>query len=216
MRSAVLLASAAVANAQSPVPVDEEPHHHLVLKNDWVEVMHVTVPPGERTLYHTHSHDRGAINLTTGAITQQDLGGEEGKPQPTKPGAFWMGSLDTPHSHRVHNVGAGPFEVLDVEFLQRPKDLSSKPAAEVASENPSARAYNWTLAPGASTAQHKHVRPYLIVAVTPMQLKMTAPDGQSFTHEVKAGDFHWVDAEVSHTLTNESTTPGQIIEMELK
>ena len=216
MRSAVLLASAAVANAQSPVPVDEEPHHHVVLKNEWVEVMHVTVPPGERTLYHTHSHDRGAIDLTPGAITQQDLGGEEGQPQATKPGEFWLGTLNAPHTHRVHNVGAGAFEVLDVEFLQRPKDVSSKLAAEVARENPSARAYNWTLAPGASTAQHKHVRPYLIVAVTPMLLKMTAPDGQSLTHEVKAGDFHWVEAEVTHTLTNESAAPGQIVEIELK
>ena len=95
MRGAVLLASAAVANAQSPVPVDEEPHHHVVLKNEWVEVMRVTVPPGERTLYHTHSHDRGAIDLTAGAITQQDVGGDESQPQPTKPGAVWLGALDT-------------------------------------------------------------------------------------------------------------------------
>ena len=49
-----------------------------------------------------------------------------------------------------------------------------------------------------------------------MKLKMTAPDGQALTHEIKAGDFHWVDVEVTHTLTNDGTTPGEIVEFELK
>jgi hypothetical protein len=40
---------------------------------------------------------------------------------------------------------------------------------------------------------HTHKRPYLIVAATPLNLKMTAPDGQSFTEKLKPGDFHWVD-----------------------
>jgi mannose-6-phosphate isomerase-like protein (cupin superfamily) len=49
-----------------------------------------------------------------------------------------------------------------------------------------------------------------------MQLKMTAPDGQSRAETVKAGDFHWVDAQVTHTLSNEGTTAGTIVELELK
>jgi mannose-6-phosphate isomerase-like protein (cupin superfamily) len=63
---------------------------------------------------------------------------------------------------------------------------------------------------------HTHTRPYLLVAITKMPLKMTAPDGQFASHEVQAGDFHWVDAKVRHSLTNEGATPGQIIEIELK
>jgi len=47
-------------------------------------------------------------------------------------------------------------------------------------------------------------------------LKMTDPEGKSFTHEVKAGDVHWVDAKVTHSLANEGTTVGQIVEIELK
>jgi hypothetical protein len=63
---------------------------------------------------------------------------------------------------------------------------------------------------------HTHERPYLIVAVTPMHLKMTAVDGRSLTEQVKPGDFHWVDSKVTHTLTNDGATEGQIIEIELK
>jgi mannose-6-phosphate isomerase-like protein (cupin superfamily) len=56
----------------------------------------------------------------------------------------------------------------------------------------------------------------VIVAATPLQLKMTAPDGRSSTEHVKAGDFHWVDSTVTHTLTNEDAVEGQIVEIELK
>ena len=63
---------------------------------------------------------------------------------------------------------------------------------------------------------HTHERPYLIVAATSMHLKMTAPDGKSFADRVRPGDFHWADSKVTHTLTNEGTAEGQIVEIELK
>jgi len=72
------------------------------------------------------------------------------------------------------------------------------------------------LAPGATSAMHIHVRPYLIVATTGFTLKMNSPDGQSFTHELKRGDFHWVDTKVTHTLANAGASEGQIVEVELK
>ena len=216
--SSLLLALVGITMAQDkPIPVDQEPHHKLVLKNDLVEVMHVTLSPGERTLYHTHSYDRAAVELSTCSITQQPFGGAEGPPSPTQPGDLSMSpQINGGYSHRVHNVDSAIFEVLDVEFLRRPEKPADTPAGPVAAENPSARAYRWNLAPGAKTAEHTHSRPYLIVAATPMQLKMTAPDGQPATHSVKAGDFHWVDAPVTHVLANDGATAGTIVEMELK
>ena len=212
----LLFASAAVAQ-QTPVPVEQEPHHHVVLQNDFVLVMRVTVPPGESTLYHTHSHDRASVGLSESTITQQKSGEAEGPRQTIKPGTVSASTLgDAPYTHRVNNVGSGPFDVIDVEFLQRPQQPSSHAAPEVAAENPSARVYRWILVPGAVSSMHTHERPYLIVAATTMMLKMTSPDGKSFTHEVKAGDFHWVDSRVTHTLANEGTTEGQIVEIELK
>jgi len=212
----LLLVGASVAQEQ-PIPVDQEPHHKVVLKNDFVVVMHVTLAPGERTLYHTHSHDRAAVELSTSSISQQKVGEAEGPAGHTQPGDVSASTLPSGgYSHRVHNTGSGVFEVLDVEFLQRPEAPSEDTAGPVVGENPSARAYRWSLAPGAKTPQHTHHRPYLIVAVTPMKLKMAAPDGQSVTHDVKAGDFHWVDVEVTHVLSNDGTAAGEIVEFELK
>ena len=89
-------------------------------------------------------------------------------------------------------------------------------AGPVAIENPSVRVYKWAIAPGTATAMHTHTRPYLIVAATPMQLKMTAPDAQSRSERVKAGDFHWVNVPVTHSLANEGSGEGLIVEFELK
>jgi quercetin dioxygenase-like cupin family protein len=209
----------AAQDATAPVLVENEPLHHVVLKNDSVVVIHLTLPPGERTLYHTHTHDRIAIPLSNTSITQQVWNEKEGPPSRSEPGSF--SALTLPgrsYTHRVHNVGTSPYDVLDVEILVRPQSPSPVTAATVAAENPSARVYNWVLAPGATSAMHTHARPYLIVAVTGFNLKMTAPDGQSITHETKSGDFHWVDAKVkvTHTLANVGSTGGQIVEIELK
>jgi quercetin dioxygenase-like cupin family protein len=213
-----ILALALYSAAQTvPVPVDQEPHHRVVLKNDSLLVMRVTLPAGETTLYHTHSNDRAAVHLTANTLTFQLPGQAESPTQESEIGEISASARgDKPYTHRVHNIGPGTFEVIDVEFLQRPKDASSKPAAAVAAENPSARVYNWKLAPGASSAQHTHTRPHLIIAVRAMPLKMTAPDGRSLSEEVKPGDFHWIDANVTHTLTNEGGFDGQIVEIELK
>ena len=65
----VLVLSTLVAAQSSvpvkPVPVEEEPHHHVVLKNDSVMVLRVKLLPGESTLPHTHLHDRVAVDLST-------------------------------------------------------------------------------------------------------------------------------------------------------
>jgi quercetin dioxygenase-like cupin family protein len=215
---AVVLALAGLAMSQAaPVPVEQEPHHHVVLKNDSVLVTHVIIPPGEATLYHTHSYDRAAVHLTNNMVTFQQPDQPESEQMPAKIGELSASTRKgDPMTHRVRNAGPGPFEVIDVEFLQRPAQASTAAAAPIAAENPSARVYNWVLAPGASSSQHTHERPYLVVAATAVNLKMTGADGKSSSHEIKAGDVHWVDSKVTHILTNAGTTEGQIVELELK
>ena len=205
-------------NSPEPAPpVDQEPHHHVVLRNDSVLVMHMTLPQGDLSLYHTHYHDRVAIILSGGPIAQQKPNEPESAPNPVKPGDILPSTLGSePFVHRVHNLGQGPVDLIDIEILNRPQQPSTSTAAPVAAENPSARMYKWSLASGAFSPMHTHERPYLIVAVNKMTLKMTAPDGQSSTHEIQPGDFHWVDSKVTHSLTNAGNVEGQIVEVELK
>src|SRR5262249_14492400 len=149
-----------------PVPVEEEPLHKVELKNDAVTVMRLILPPGETTQYHIHTHDRVAIPLSTTSTTQQEWKKPEGPASPVTPGSFSAMALGgESYTARGHNRGKAAYEVIDIEFSQRPAAPSPDLAASVAAENPSARVYNWLLAPGASAPMHKHVRPYIIVSV---------------------------------------------------
>ena len=212
----IVLMNASFAQ-DKPIPVENEPHHKVVFKNDFIEVMRVNLNPDERTLYHTHGHDRAAVELSTTSITQQKVGETEAPAKAIKPGDVSISTTEPDgYSHRVHNVGTSLFDVLDVEFLQHPSKPSDAIAGPVVGENRTARAYRWELAPGAKTPEHTHHRPYLIVAATPMQFRMTAPDGQSRAETVKPGDFHWIDAQVTHVLENEGKVAGILVEFELK
>ena len=121
-----------------------------------------------------------------------------------------------PHTHRVHNIGTTLFDVLDVQILKRPDGPEAPAILAPAAENAQMRVYRYELAPGAASATHAHTRPYLLVAATDMDLRMTAPDGRSRTHPIKAGDFHWVDVPVTHAFVNDGSGNGVLVEFELK
>lgn len=212
----LLLGTAAMAQ-QTTVPSDHDPMHKTVFRNDYLLVLHVVLKPGESTGVHTHSRDAIAVEMAEAQTSMQEPGKQPGGPRQVHPGDVVAYSYARqPFTHKVINAGKTDFNVLDVELLKRPDGPETKAVAPVAAENPGMRAYRWELGPGVSSAQHTHARPYLIVAATPMELKMASPDGQAMTHPVKTGEIHWVDQKETHTLTNSGTEKGIIIEVELK
>ncbi|HSY32058.1 MAG TPA: hypothetical protein VLA42_08725 [Verrucomicrobiae bacterium] len=57
------------AQEQSVVPLKLEPHHHLVLHNDFVKVYSVRVQPQDSVLLHKHEFDAIGIMLSDAEIT---------------------------------------------------------------------------------------------------------------------------------------------------
>ena len=97
---------------------EEEPHHHVVLKNDSVMVLRAKLAAGREHPVPHSLHDRFAVDLSNATITQQKLGEPVGAPEATKPGDVRdVGVEWALHAHHVHNDGNGVFEVLDVELL---------------------------------------------------------------------------------------------------
>lgn len=138
----VILVAAQETSAPAPVPVEQEPHHHLLLKNENLLVLRVTLQSGEWSSYHIHSVDDVAVWLGHSKAAQQLPKEPESAPVEQIPGNISVRTLhETPFTHRVHNLGPGLFDVLDVEILQRPEHPSTAVAAPVAAENPSARVY---------------------------------------------------------------------------
>lgn len=213
----VALAAAAASGQDAPVPVEKEPHHKSVFQNDYVQAFRVQIDPGQATLMHVHAHDDGAVRLKDSTFATDVQGQPPGKPEEAHPGGVSARNNEpTPLIHRVRNVGTTQFDVIDVQVLGRPPGAASEPVATPAAENAKMRVYRWDLAPGTTSPTHTHKRPYLIIAATDANLKMTSPDGRSMEHPIKAGDMHWVDTEVTHSLGNTGTENAVMVEFELK
>ena len=73
----ILIAVTLAAQAQEPaaVPVDQEPNHKVVFKNDYVRVIDATFPAGHVTLNHSHALDNVAVTISTGRGTAPGTGG---------------------------------------------------------------------------------------------------------------------------------------------
>jgi quercetin dioxygenase-like cupin family protein len=214
---ALLAAATPPAPRDTAVPVEQEPSHKTVLKNDYVQVFRVKLEPGTSSLMHIHAKDDAAVRFTTATVIADGPDGTSGEAERVVPGLVSARNNEAkPHVHRVRNVGTTPFDVMDVQVLRRPEGPESPALLAPAAENAKMRVYRYELAPGARSAAHTHARPYLLVAATDMDLAMTSPDGASTSHPIRAGDFHWVDVPVTHTLGNDGKDKGVIVEFELK
>ncbi len=103
--------------AEDPVPVEQEPHHHIIFENQYVRVLDVVVKPGETTLFHKHSLDNVPVILTN-ADNRTQFAGKDWGPTPAKAesGGFIPGAAK-PYVHRINNQGSTVFHVIDIEVL---------------------------------------------------------------------------------------------------
>jgi hypothetical protein len=62
------------AQEQSVIPLKSEPHHHLVLHNDFVNVYSVQVEPKDSVVLHKHEFDAIGIMLNDAEITVRSPG----------------------------------------------------------------------------------------------------------------------------------------------
>lgn len=109
--------SIARGTAADPVPVEEEPHHHVMFENQYVRVLDVVVKPGEMTLFHRHSLDNVAVQLSDATIRRQFPGGDWST-SPAKDGSVgFTAGTRIPYVHRIANVGNTVFHVMDIEIF---------------------------------------------------------------------------------------------------
>jgi hypothetical protein len=79
----------------------------------------VLLAPGESTLFHTHSHDSIAVQLSEATIQQQVFEKDWQPASKLTPGDVrYAEGAKGPYTHRVKNVGSTPFHVIDIELLE--------------------------------------------------------------------------------------------------
>jgi quercetin dioxygenase-like cupin family protein len=110
-----------VTKLKEPVPVEQEPHHHVVLQNQYVRVLDVFFPVGEPALFHTHSNDNVSVALSGDKTKSQPWGGEWTGPATVVAGEVgFHKAVGQPYTHRVGSAGTQPFHVIDVEIFREP------------------------------------------------------------------------------------------------
>src|ERR1700731_1339320 len=62
-------ATAAAAEAPTVIPLASEPHHHLALHNEYVNVYRVEVAPHDSVLLHRHDFDAISVMMSAAEVT---------------------------------------------------------------------------------------------------------------------------------------------------
>jgi hypothetical protein len=201
--SAGLLLAAAPLAAQSAVPVDEEPRHHLVFSNETIRVIDAALPPGYTSLYHVHDRDNIPIVVDAGRIRVQPLGGTATESDVTLGRVTYATGG---YAHRVGNVDTGLVHFIDVELLgAEPATPAADPAPlprhELVLQNRRVRAWRIVLAPNDTLPAHAHHRALL-------QVTVQGPPG------APPGTWHWVATGEPAALINPGPTAYELVEIE--
>src|SRR5713101_9022013 len=162
--------------AQDPVKVAGDTYK-VIVENDSVRVLDVNIAAGAKTAMHSHP-DLVAVVLEPSTIrwTRPDGKSEQSG------AAFTRGSLQymASETHISENIGTTSAHVILVEFKKpapTPGRNPSLPAPyKLLGENPHARVFELTAAPGAAIPKHTH-GDHVGVSLTDATVEVTDEQG---------------------------------------
>ena len=125
-------AGAGTSTGPAAVPTKDEPHHHLVLENAYVRVLHVEVPGHEATLLHTH--DLPYVSVTLGAADFVNAVTGKAEAHATLKDAQ-VGYSKGGFSHLVRTDAGTAFQNLTVELL-KPQGAARNLCVKVVADAP--------------------------------------------------------------------------------
>jgi quercetin dioxygenase-like cupin family protein len=141
-------ASMIAAQTTATVPVEKEPQHKVVFKNDFVRVIDATLPAGYVTLNHAHDADNISVTIANG---REGEAGQRGLGR----ASFAKGG----YAHTVSNSNPGLMRYIVVEPFKSDHPGSAAAALSnhaLETENDRVRIYRIKLAPGESMQSHSH------------------------------------------------------------
>jgi hypothetical protein len=242
----VVFCAAIPALAQTPnvdpssiIPMNKEPHHHLVLHNEYMNLYDVKVTVGDSIVLHRHDHDALAI-----AVGDQDLNvGIPGNPdihQKTPDGQMRL--QPSGYMHSTHVNGPVPYHTVAVEFLREQTNKRNLCAVIMAGQptncpetatsvSATKQLVQAQFASDQTQIETVRVLPHqtvsigppagktsafqLIIALDPFERELITPAASDATTQpLKPGDFIWFDkAEPARTFKNSSDKEARIIEI---
>jgi len=223
MRSLLPIAMLAAAvslgaqTAAAPVALKAEPHHHLVLENEYVRAWFFDIAGHEATLLHAHDLPYLAIALMPGDYTNAVAGKPEAHAQ------LDDGQLNYSKggfAHVVRTDAGSPFKNFTIELLRPqgtlrnrclkvladapfdcPVEAAGKPAAEMpAFETDEIIVEAGGLAQGRFYNAGASESPRLILVLSDSDLSLEVRGAKAKT--LHGGDIYWLPAGSSAVLTD--------------
>lgn len=200
------------------VPVDQEPRHKIVFENQFVRVIDAALPPGDTTLFHTHSRDNVPVAITSGRMRVQNLGAEASE-SPVEAGQVWFAKAS--YTHQIRNLSETALRFIDAEIVSSAGNALDAPKLEETShiklemENDQVRIYRVELAAGESTGMHSHSLPRLSVAIKAAKIQTASAQGRIEALQLEPANFSW-HSPGPHSVENIGRGSYQAIEIEWK
>lgn len=202
----------------------EEPHHHVLLENEFVRVYRVVIAHGDATLWHEHKLDFG-VAMVNGSMLRGDF------PHET-PGSQWMAAtanfLYFPFGsrsviHKFNNIDEAQLNhQLAFEMIQSSPtgfaidDRSGAFGYKQEIDNNRIRVWRLKLAPGESAGQVVQRAPGIRFVISGARFTETHGEDAESEHKVSAGDWQYLPGAAIRTVTNVDAVPLEMIEVEIK
>jgi hypothetical protein len=227
---ALLLSASLSAQAPIAVPIAREPHHHLVLENDYVRVFRVSVPAHSATLLHQHDFPYLYISLGPADVINAVQGRPEARIVMTdgqvgySPGHF---------AHIARNDAGSTFDNVTIELLHAQKEAHNDCGfvipgqgaaicdppftsdwADTQFETAEARLdLIWLFANGKHTESDSKLA-FLVVGLGGPQVRINAK-GES-SKILRKGEVEWFDPGSVVQFSHEGTEVAQFLELTFK
>jgi quercetin dioxygenase-like cupin family protein len=221
----LLLIPFLAAQTTTEVEITSEPSHHLAVDNEYIRAFQVEIAPHAATLMHRHRHDYFSVALGDTHVSNE----VQGKP----PAEVKLNDSDTRFSagnfaHIARNLSDQPFRNVTIELVQDEK-LRQTPShwpeesgettfpggrRKILFVKDGVRATEVNLEPGATVPSHHHDGPYLLVAISDVDLRSDVEGPGPMAVKIKAGEVKWLEGGYTHTVTNVGKGPVRIVTLE--
>jgi quercetin dioxygenase-like cupin family protein len=212
--------------AQTEVEITSEPTHHLAFENEYVRVFKVEIPPNQATLLHWHRHDY-IFSMLGAAHISNEVQGKA--PVDAKFGDGETRFVAGNFAHVAKDLSDQPFKNVTIELLQDekgrqapsrwPQDSGEKTftgggRSKILFVKDGVRVSDVTLDSGAVAPSHHHDGPYLLVALSDLDLRSDVEGMGPVPEKLQAGDVKWMTGNQTHTVTNISRQGAHLVTLE--
>ena len=221
--------------ADTPVPLYQEPRHHVVYESPSMRIHDIQIPPGDTTLFHTHDTAILYVPIAASRTRSQVLGAEwsgggaaaaapaaaPAPVEPARPGKVNSTTtyVEKPYTHRVNNVGTTVFRLVGIANRSAGATADTDDVSGLSATpelvNQWYRAHRLALKTGEATPAHRHASPVVVVMQTPGTASSSA-EGVSWNPLNGPGDFAHHDGAGMHVVRNVGPGDVELVEIEVR